>query len=230
MDSLTVQLEHSRPVPQNHIRRPDSSPVRHPHCPKESLITLCSLPTSSASRWYILNIVDLFLHEAELKTGYGYIIYDFFLSSASYATDILILAGTHQLISNQLNSQPTHQLRKNARTWYLTGRLIVLVQIILALYFLGSLFANEALWLQIADSSVIDGVASRKNTFEAAFFIIQFLFTLTMLTGAAISALLWWKEVESIPNVRKFICFLLQSKNTDLLNSLPRSTPTSPSL
>ena len=153
-----------------------------------------------------MNIVDLFLHEAKLKTGYGYILYEFFLSSARYATDIFILAGTHQLISDQLNIQPNNQLRKKAWIWYLTGKFIVMVQVILALYFLGSLFADEALWLQIADPSVIDGVASRKDKFEAAFFIIQFLLTLAMLTGAAISAWFWWKEEESIPNVCTFIC------------------------
>ena len=162
------------------------------------------LTNSSASRWFILNIVDLFLHEAKLKTGYGYILYQFFLSSARYATDIFMLAGTHQLISNQLNIQPSNQLRKKAWIWYLTGKFIVLVQVILALYFLGSLFADEALWLQIADPSVIEGVVSRKDKFEAAFFIIQFLLTLTMLTGAALSVWFWWKEEESIPSVCKF--------------------------
>jgi hypothetical protein len=172
-------------------------------CTSSALITLRSLPTPLASRWFISNIVDLFLHEAKLKTGYGYILYEFFLSSARYATDIFILAGTHQLISDQLNIQPNNQLRKKAWIWYLTGRLIVLVQIILALYFLGSLFADEALWLQIADPSVIEGVASRKDKFEAAFFIIQFLLTLTMLAGSAISVWFWWKVEESIPNVRK---------------------------
>jgi hypothetical protein len=154
-----------------------------------------------------LNIVDLFLHEAKLKTGYGYILYEFFLSSARYATDIFILAGTHQLISDQLNRQPRSQLRGKAWIWHLTGELVVLVQVILALYFLGSLLADEALWLQVADPSVIDGVASRKDKFEAAFFIIQFLLTLTMLIGAAVSAWFWRKEAESIPSVRKFISF-----------------------
>jgi hypothetical protein len=154
-----------------------------------------------------LNIVDLFLHEAKLKTGYGYIIYEFFLSSARYATDIFVLAGTHQLMSDQFNRQPRSQLRRRAWIWSLTGELIVLVQIILALYFLGSLFADAALWLQVADPSVIDGVASRKDEFEAAFFIIQFLLTLTMLTGAATSAWFWLKEAESIPSVRTFISF-----------------------
>lgn len=115
-----------------------------------------------------------------------------------------MLAGTHQLISNQLNIQPSNRLRKKAWIWYLTGKFIVLVQLILALYFLGSLFADEALWLQIADPSVIEGVVSRKDKFEAAFFIIQFLLTLTLLTGAALSVWFWWKEEQSIPSVCKF--------------------------
>jgi hypothetical protein len=156
-----------------------------------------------------LNIVDRFLHEAKLKTEYSYILYEFFLESARYATDIFILAGTHQLISEQLTNQPSNQLSKKARIWHLMGELIVLVQIILALYFLGSLFANEALWLQIADPRVIDGVSSRKDKFEVAFFIIQFLLTLAMFTGAAISVWHWRKEEEFIPKVHKFTPFAL---------------------
>jgi hypothetical protein len=166
---------------------------------------LCSLPTSSGSRWFILDIVDLFLHEAKLRTGYGYILYEFIVSSARYATDIFMLAGAHQLMSDQLKTHPSNQLRKRATAWRTTGKLIVLIQITLALYFLGSLFADEALWLQVADPNVISGIVSRKDKFEAAFFIIQFLFTLTMLTGAAISAWFWWREEELVPSVRKFI-------------------------
>jgi hypothetical protein len=156
-----------------------------------------------------LNIVDLFLHEAKLKTEYSFILYEFFPWCARYAADIFVLAGTHQLISEQLTNQPSYQLSKKAQVWRLAGELIVLVQVILALYFLGSLFADEALWLQIADPSVIDGVSSRKDKFEAVFFVIQFVFTFKMLIGAAISGWYWRKEKESIPMVRKFISFAL---------------------
>jgi hypothetical protein len=159
-----------------------------------------------------LNIVDLFLHEAKLRTGYGYILYEVLLSCARYGADIFILAGTHQLISEEMTNQPSSQLRKKARSWQQIGDFIVLVQVILALYFLGSLLAEEVLWLQIADPSIIDGVASRKENFEVTFFIIQFLLAFTMATGAVISVWYWRQEEEYIPKVPKFTSFTLGRK------------------
>ena len=154
-----------------------------------------------------MNTIDLFLHEAKLKTKYGYILYGFFLSFARYATDVFMLAGTHELTLEELTNQPRRQLSRRTRIWRLTGKLVILVQVTLALYFLGSLLADEALWLQIADPSVIDGVASRKDKFETAFFIIQFLLALIMLIGAAISVWYWQEETESIPDVCIFTSF-----------------------
>lgn len=64
----------------------------------------------------------------------------------------------------------------------------ILVLMVMALYQLGSLLATIVLWTRVADPSMISSVASYMDSFEAAFFSIQWLLTFAMLGGAA---LLW---------------------------------------
>jgi len=61
------------------------------------------------------------------------------------------------------------------------------------------LFADQILWLQIADTSIIGDVAARKDKFEASFFIIQFLLTLAFLTSAGISLWFWKRDIGDEP-------------------------------
>ena len=142
--------------------------------------------------------MDLFLHETRLKARYGYIIYDFFVVSARFAADIFILKGTHRLICKQLDTQ----FRK-AHIWRFVGEFILIVLVIIAFYTAGSLFADQILWLQIADTSIIGDVAAREDKFEASFFIIQFLLTLAFLTSAGISLWFWKRDIgdEPLPTV-----------------------------
>jgi hypothetical protein len=55
---------------------------------------------------------------------------------------------------------------------------------VMALYQLGSLLATIVLWTRVADPSMISSVASYMESFEAAFFSIQWLLTFAMLGGA----------------------------------------------
>ncbi|KAH8676465.1 hypothetical protein BGZ60DRAFT_428982 [Tricladium varicosporioides] len=102
--------------------------------------------------WYILNTIDLFLHESRTKVTYIYIIYYFFLACLKLPADILILAGSHRIISGQIY---IHHRTRTPRPviWLLAGEFLVIVLIILALYYAGSLFAYEVLWLQVADAT-----------------------------------------------------------------------------
>jgi hypothetical protein len=63
--------------------------------------------------------------------------------------------------------------------------LVILVLMVMALYQLGSLLATIVLWTRVAEPSMISSVASHKDSFEAAFFSIQWLLTFAMLGGAA---------------------------------------------
>jgi len=139
--------------------------------------------------WYIFNIIDQFLHESQIKTAYGYILFYFPIAVSRFTADIFLLVGTQILISYQL----AFQLRIKIRVWRLAGIFVLLVLCTIALYYLFSLLAVEVLWLQMADPDIIRGVATRQNQFEASFFIIQFLVTLTMVTLTAVVVWIWHK-------------------------------------
>jgi hypothetical protein len=99
---------------------------------------------------------------------------------AKFAADILMLAGAFRLLSCLISPKLGRLL-----TWIHTGEFLIIVLIIMALYHLGSYLANEVLWLNIADPVIIIDVSSRKDEFEAAFFIIQWLSTLFILIAIA---------------------------------------------
>jgi len=145
--------------------------------------------------WYILNIIDLFLHEGQITTAYGYILFYFPILFSRFTADILLLFGTQILISYQL----AFQLRKQIRALRLAGSFVLLVLCTIALYYIFSTLAVEVLWLQMADPAIISGVASRQNQFEVSFFIVQFLLMLAMAIGTAIVVWLWQHRGGSIP-------------------------------
>lgn len=128
------------------------------------------------NRWYVLTIVDLFLHESQLTAAYGYILIYFFISWTKFYADVLILAGTLQVFSCLISQRLEKPL-----IWVRIGEFLVIILWITALYYLGSYFANEFLWLNIADPDIIDDISSRMNKFEEAFFIVQYLLTFFML-------------------------------------------------
>jgi hypothetical protein len=149
--------------------------------------------------WYILNTIDLFLHESQISAKYSYILYYFFLACLKFPADILILAGSQRIISGQLYIHHPKRTPKPV-IWLLTGEFLVIILMILALYYIGSLLTYEVLWLQVADASVVLSVGTRRNKMETAFFVIQFL--LTLLTLAAASFSFWFSKQENpfIPN------------------------------
>lgn len=159
------------------------------------------------SRWYIFNIIDQFLHESQIKAAYGYILLYFPIAVSRFTADIFLLVGTQILISYQL----AFQLRTQIRVWRLAGIFVLLVLWTIALYYLFSLLAVEVLWLQMADPDIIRAVATRQNQFEASFFIIQFLVTLTMVTLTAVVVWIWHKG-GSIPRVRRTRLFCLKEE------------------
>jgi hypothetical protein len=114
-----------------------------------------------------------------LKTKYGYILYYFFLASTRLATNLLILAGTCEIVSDQLYTQ------YGQKRFFRIGELVLLVLTVMGLYYAGSLLATIVLWVRIAEPSMISSCASQQDHFEAAFFIIQWLLTLAMLVGTS---------------------------------------------
>jgi len=133
--------------------------------------------------WYMVVIVDLFLHETQLKTGYGYILLAFFLACFKFTSDILLVSASHRIVSTQLYD--CYQIKRyQAKLWLMLGELLVILLIIASLYYLGSLLSNEILWLEVANADIVSDIVTRKSRFQLAFFVVQFIITLGTLVGA----------------------------------------------
>jgi hypothetical protein len=124
------------------------------------------------------------------------LIFDWFLAVSKFASDISILAGAHWVISRQLFGRV-----KRPKVWLLAGDFLVLVLAVMALFYLGSLLANQILWLEVGDPDTISVVVVHRNQFEAAFAIIQWLTTLFIITEATVSVWCEWNEDAKVPKV-----------------------------
>lgn len=136
-------------------------------------------------RWYTITIIDLFLHETQLRTTYGYILLSFFLQAIILISNILFISTVHRLVSIQFYDHDKLK-RWQVKSFFLSGELFVLVLKIMALYYLGSLLANQILWLGISNTNTIEGVMTRRDSFEKAFFALQFVLGFVILVGAVV--------------------------------------------
>ncbi|KAH9222481.1 hypothetical protein DL95DRAFT_454491 [Leptodontidium sp. 2 PMI_412] len=133
--------------------------------------------------WSILTIIDIFLRETQTSVKYGYILFGFFIEGIKVGSDILMITGAHRVLTAQVYQCHKTQ-RLKARVWLYTGEFFILLIQIMALYYLGSLFAHEVLWLGIANTSAVDAVAGRQDSLQSAFFALQWILALMLLCGS----------------------------------------------
>ena len=130
--------------------------------------------------WYLLMVIDLSVHERQINTQYGYIIFGFFIQIFKVAADILFLMGAHHVVWSQISSNMAGALR-----WRKFADFVILLLIIMALYWLGSQFAFEVFWLQVADPDQIQFLLDRWHDFETAFAVLYwFLASAIMFISA----------------------------------------------
>jgi hypothetical protein len=139
------------------------------------------------------------LHEARLKAPYGFVLYDWFNEVFRVAANVLIPAGAHSVVSRILDWR-----WPNAKWWGFAGDFIVLVAQVMAFYYLGSLLADQVLWLQIAEVSTAETVSRRKNQFDATFSILLWILALFVLVEAAVALWREEKDLKEIPWVRSW--------------------------
>lgn len=140
--------------------------------------------------------MDLFLHDTRLKVAYGYILVDFFLACLKAASNILILAAAHRIVSGQLFECVQMMQRKQlkAKIWLFMGEFLIITLMIMALYYVGSLLSYEALWLGIADTDTVEEMEGRRNNLQSAFFAIQLVLTFMVFCGACL--LSWFRRID----------------------------------
>jgi hypothetical protein len=70
-----------------------------------------------------------------------------------------------------------------------------------ALYYLGSLLADQVLWLEVGEVDTIDAVSNRKSQFDAAFAIMQWIVAFYILIEAAVAFSGDWRAEGEAPKV-----------------------------
>lgn len=106
-----------------------------------------------------------------------------------------MITGAHRVLTAQVYQCHKTQ-RLKARVWLYTGEFFILLIQIIALYYLGSLFAHEVLWLGIANTSAVDAVAGRQDSLQSAFFALQWILALMLLCGSLILA--WIEDQDDL--------------------------------
>ena len=156
------------------------------------------------SSWYILTIVDLFLHEVQLRVPYDYFLVDSVLTALKFTSETLIIWNTYNIVALQLYKHMDIALAKGA---LLFGETLVVILMIMAIYSTGSMIGGQIAWLSIADSNLINSLAYPQARFEGAFFAIQWIIALFGLVLAVINWLYEFAE-ENVTTVR--LCLMHQ--------------------
>lgn len=159
-----------------------------------------------AFSWYILTIIDLFLHEVQLRVPYDYFLVDSVLIALKFTSETLIIWNTYYLVALQLYK---HMEVRYAKGALLFGETLVVIIMIMAIYSTGSMIGGQICWLSIADSSLINSLTYPQARFEAAFFAIQWLIT---LFGLALSVINWLYEYSEQNITTVGSCHVLERK------------------
>lgn len=117
-----------------------------------------------------------------------------FINLCKFTADVFLLAGIHRVTTCLISQRLEKPLK-----WIYIGEFLIIMIVITALYYIGSYFADEVLWLNVADPDIIDDVSSRKDKFEAAFFILQWV--LTLFIFIIITVALFTEDGETISSV-----------------------------
>jgi hypothetical protein len=131
---------------------------------------------------------------------FGFMLYDWFTEVLRVSANVLISAGAHTVVTRLLG-----WMGPSAKWWAFVGEFFVLTASTMALYYLGSLLADQVLWLQVAQVDTVQTIVGRKNQFNAAFSILLWILAFLILVEAAVA--LWgsWrgeKDRAAIPRVR----------------------------
>ncbi|KAF2461823.1 hypothetical protein BDY21DRAFT_329748 [Lineolata rhizophorae] len=142
--------------------------------------------TNSFTLWYILHVIDLSLRKAQIKTTYRYVLTDSLFYVFKFAADIFIIAGAYRIASAEISKRIL-----KSWIWKATGDFVIILLTMLALFHVGTRFAHGILWIGVADIIDIQHLAQRRNEFEIAFMVLQFLLALGTLAMSTLSLWLW---------------------------------------
>lgn len=151
--------------------------------------------------WYIITIIDLFLHESQLLVPYNYFLIDSVLTALKFMAETFLVWNTFHLVALQLYKHMKVHYAKGA---LLFGETLVVILMIMAIYSTGSMIGGQIVWLSIADSDLINSLIYPQARFEAAFFVIQWLIAFFGLMFAVLNFLYEYAD-ENVTRVSTYL-------------------------
>ncbi|OCL15188.1 hypothetical protein AOQ84DRAFT_435167 [Glonium stellatum] len=129
--------------------------------------------------WYAFTILNIFLIETRAKVKYGYLLINVWITALKLFADIFLLVVAHRVCTCMMS----RYRGKLAAYWLLTGDFLAIVLAATALYYIGSTAATEILFLNEADSSLIQDMHGRELKLQAAFYFVQASLSIFVLVG-----------------------------------------------
>lgn len=156
----------------------------------------CTNYLAYPNSWYIVNTIDLWLHQQQAYVQYGYILTAPVWETPRIASNIVVLWGTFLVVWRELQGR-----FRSPMIWRHVGHTFFLVMWLLALYYIGLFISLVFVWEFFTDTTVIEDIALKLAGFETAFSVFQFLFALFVVCGSILSGYFWRRHDRRLPKV-----------------------------
>ena len=157
---------------------------------------MTSIGTDIKKRWYFVHLVDQWLHQQMASVPMGYALVIPLWEILRTVSSIIMLWGAHALVWRELHNRFTH-----TTIFFHLGYAFVLVLWLMVAFYLALYFALAFVWLFFTGVAVISDVATKRNGFDIAVVVFQWLFSLLILSGSCATTYLWRLHDKVMPKV-----------------------------
>ena len=114
-----------------------------------------------SSRWYLIVVVDAWLHWDQRIVPLGYILVEPISEILRVTSTILFLSGTFRVVWKEVN-------RGERKGWRIAGKVASFFSVLPSLFYIILYIALAACWLRMTSLNTIGDIASRKIQFQIA--------------------------------------------------------------
>ncbi|KAK3943368.1 hypothetical protein QBC46DRAFT_307422, partial [Diplogelasinospora grovesii] len=139
------------------------------------------LGTSFLAFWYLIAVIDRWIHYDLRSVVYGYILLAPVWESSRVTSTVLLLWGTYTVVWKELENRFTP--REQGRWWF-AARVALFVVSLMSIFYVALYIALSVVWMEFFSLNVIADIASKRTAFEIAMTAFFFAFGLLTLVEA----------------------------------------------
>lgn len=137
------------------------------------------------SSWYLLCVIDRWIHHDNRPVKFGYILVLPFFEVTKVASSLILIMGTFTVVWRDLEPRfPKNQQGK----WWFAAKMLLFFTGLMSLYYWVLKFSLAVVWMQFASLNTIADVATKRTQCEMAMSV--FFFAFGLMTVAASSGVL----------------------------------------